>query len=59
MQIDMPLDRFMLCELAAGGYGSLRDLMHTRADVVCDAFDHLRSMREYESRFHELNAPGE
>jgi len=57
MHIDMAMDRFMLCELSAAGYGSLSDLMQTRADVVCDAFDHLRSMREYEQRFHELNEP--
>jgi len=53
----MAMDRFMLCELSAAGYGSLSDLMQTRADVVCDAWDHLRSMREYEQRFHELNEP--
>ena len=57
MHIDMPLDKFMLCELAAAGYGSLGELWITRADIVCEAFDHLRSMREYEQRFHELNRP--
>lgn len=59
MHIDMSMDKFMVCELAAAGYGSLSDLWSTRADIVCEAFDHLRSMREYEQRYYDLNRPEE
>jgi hypothetical protein len=57
MKINMPTDRFIVCELAAKGYGTLTDLVATRADLVLDAFDHMNSMREYEERFHQLNEP--
>jgi hypothetical protein len=59
MKIEMPYDRFMVMELAKAGYGSVQELWYTRADLVCEAFDHLTSMREYEERFHQLNAPKE
>jgi hypothetical protein len=57
MKILMPFDRFVACELASKGYGTPQQIMEMRADLVLDAFDHLRSMREYEERFYELNAP--
>jgi hypothetical protein len=59
MKVNMPYDRFVVCELASKGYGSVGELMNTRADIVLDAFDHMQSMREYEQRFHYLNRPKE
>jgi hypothetical protein len=59
MTIKMPFDKFVMCELAAKGYGSLRELAATRCDIVLSAYDHLQSMREYEERFHQLNEPKE
>jgi hypothetical protein len=57
MEILMERHRFTVCELASKGYGSMGDLMATRADLVVDAWDHLQAMREYEERFYRLNEP--
>ncbi len=59
MTIKMPFDKFILCELASKGYGTLSSLAATRCDIVLAAYDHLQSMREYEERFHQLNEPKE
>ena len=59
MKILMDRHRFVVCELASKGYGSPGELMATRVDLVCDAFDHMQAMREYEERFYQLNEPKE
>jgi hypothetical protein len=55
----MPFDQFVVCELAAAGYGTPAVLLQTRCDIVLSAHDHMNSMREYEERFHQLNEPKE
>jgi hypothetical protein len=55
----MPYDKFVACELAASGYGSVADLLQARCDIVLSAYDHMITMREFEERFHQLNAPKE
>lgn len=55
----MPYAMFVVCELASAGYGTPATLLNTRCDIILSAYDYLKSMQEYEERFHQLNEPKE
>jgi hypothetical protein len=50
----MPRFRFVVCELAANGFGDPETLMNTRADLIADAYEYLLFKGKYETQAWRL-----
>jgi len=50
----MPMDRYIIAELSANGFGSPEVLYNERVDLVLESYDYLKFRSKFESQTYLL-----